>query len=351
MQQEVSSAVHLLEDHPKLRRVMLAGHHARLHTEEAVRELLAHTAALRSEHPRQAGEWAMLAWQAATHLRTAAAPGLQAISLAEEGNAGRLLGQWSRAEMRFARALELVEGSPPGLAAMEVHLLLASLAIQREQWARALASLEVAQPVADGLADSGARTRVLFKRAFVERGLKRYREAVAADLAAWRIAGPERPVEQLRALHNVTVTYADGGWPEAAREIQAGIAPWYNEAPHHLQAEGLWLRGRIACGLGSWDEGAEHLHAARCMLETRGYYWELAEILCDEAEAYLRIGRLTEVLELAPVAEAAHRAIGLEHRARRAASLLRAAAGGRALLALTTLRRHLREQRAGRRLA
>lgn len=344
----MTKAIRLLEGHPAGRQAIIAGNHPGLHSEGAVREILDRARSYRSELPVEASRWAMLAWSAALRVQTPAGPELQALALAEDGNARRLLGQWDRAEDRFRRAEELLADRPDTPAALEISLLISSLAIQREQWPRALAALDKSARLAQALGDDGALCRSLLKRGIALSELGEYAQAIEACLEARTVAGPSRPVERLRALHNAAVIYVDGGWYEAALAVHRGIERYYADAPPHLQAQGVWLRGRIDCGLDRWIEGAQRFAVARELLAAGSYHWELSELLCDEAEAYLRIGRVGEVLALAGVAAAAYRAMGLAGRARRAASLFRAAAGGMgAIAALAAARRMLRAQRSG----
>lgn len=326
---------------------MLARQQASLHTPGAVREMLGRARQLRREDPSRGCQWAGLAWSAALRVRGQDSRVLQALALAEKGNCWRLLGQWHRSENHFRMAATVLEAHPDSPAALEIHLLAASLQIQRERWVHAFGSLSQATRIATETGDLDAQARCLLKRGIACKELGEWDEAVRLSLEAWRVArdaGSE--IGRLQALHNVGATYTDGGWYREALTYSEVLKRYYPESGVHLWARGLWVRGRIECGLDRWGTGLEYLQQARRMLGS--YSWDLAELLCDEATARLRLGQLREVVPLAGIAEAAYRAMGLPAKARQAASHYRAAATGQ-LAAIELARDLLRATRSGRR--
>lgn len=341
-----TEAVTLLRDHPRARRVMIADQYRRLHTDEAARGLLAEARGYRSARPDRAREWARLAWHSACRLTGDNGRGLQALALAEDGNACRLLGLWRRAGDRLGLAEDRVAVEPESEAALEVRLLVASYAIQAEQWMRALDALADATRLANAHQDRDALYRATLKRGIAAKEMGRYADAVDLCREARRIAGPEQWHQRLVALHNGVTALVDAGMYGDAAETLRVMAPQYQRAPQPAKARRLWLEGRIAGGLGRWGEACRALREARLGMVEGAHYWEAAELVADEAEALFHEGRLGEVFALAEASLGMFESMGLERQAERAAQRLRLAAAGM-VGAITSFRRLLRQQRAG----
>ena len=332
-----------LATHPQERRVIMIREGRRYRGIEAAAGLLAKARGHRVDRPDRASRWAALAWLAAEGLPGVEGARLRALAAAEDGNAQRLCGHWRSAESRFALAhSQLGTGMEP--ERLEVQLLEASLATQREQWIRVWTLLQSATETARRLGDSGALYRALSKRGIACTDTGHYVEAVRLFVEAVEVA-EDRPALRLEALHNAVAVYAEAGWPRDGMERYQRIAPYYSTLGPLWQGRAAWLRGRLEGQLGRHDESAASLRAARETIAEHRRYWELAEILCDEAEAMISAGQVEGVAELAGVARQAFEAVGLGRRAARAAGLMRSAAAMGGFRAIATVRGLLRDRR------
>lgn len=337
-----SAQAHELAVHPQPRRVMLVRQRRVYATPERAESLLAEARRHRLDRPDRASRWAGLAWMAAERVGGVEGLRLQALAAAEDGNARRLLGQWRRAESLYRLAWSRLPERGGG-EELEILLLEASLAIQRETWARAWDLLHRATRLAEARGDPDGLFRARTKCGLASKEAGRYVQALEYLRDARDVA--PTPGERVHALHNGVVVYADAGWWRDGLAYSEVLGPYYQALGPLWSARGDWLRGRLAGQAGRWELAADCLRRARVAIEAHCRYWETAEVLCDEAEASLRAGRVEEVGELAYIAAEAFRAIGLERRARRAAGLLRVAGTVEGARALVVLRGMLRARR------
>lgn len=311
-----------------------------LHSTVAAESYLAQARRYRVERPDRASRWASYAWIAAEGLAGPDGQGLRALAAAEDANARRLLGDWPAAESKIRLAHSQLR---PGMDAqrLEVSLLEASLAIDREQWVRAWDRLQWSTDMARQRGDPEALYRAMSKRGIACTTVGRYSEAMTLFCTARQVAGHRYDL-RLEALHNLLGVYAAAGWPRDGLRFLEVIEPLYADAPAILVGRRWWLEGRLLCQAGQPLDGAARLRDARQVIAEHHRYAELAEVVCDEAEAWLQAGEPGETMELARVAEKAFAAVGLARQASRAAGLLRCAgvmAGGLAISAVRTLLR------------
>lgn len=340
----MGASAHELAVHPQARRIILVRERRVYATTERAEGLLAEARRHRLDRPERATRWASLAWMAGERVGGPEGAQVMALAAAEDANARRLLGQWRRAESLFRLAWSQLP-TRGGPAELEILLLESSLAIQREQWVRAWDDLQRATELATALGDLAAMYRALSKRAIACKETGGYVEALEL-LRDARDMAPDG-AERIRSLHNAVVVYCDAGWWRDGLRHSDSLQPHYAMLGSLWRARGDWLRGRLLGGADDWDRAARRLTRARMEIATHSRYWETAEVLCDEAEALLRAGRVERVRGLADVAVVAFQAIGLEGRADRAAGLLRVAGTAEGARAMLVLRQMLRARRIG----
>lgn len=334
-----TAAVEALAPHPYQRRTLLVRNQRRFATPDCVFELLSEARRHRIDGPDRARRWAHLAWIAAERSPWEGRRRLQALAAAELGNALRLLGDWPSSIAHFRLAQSLAVGCPA--EQMEVDILHASLLIQQERWVECWDRLQRASDAAGD--DQGARYRIASKRGIAAKECGRFLDALELFREARELAG--EPAERLAAMHNAVTVYADAGWWADGLDLYRRMEPHHPTMGELWCGRAGWLHGRLLHQAGDADAAARELQRARETVERYCRYWDLAEIVCDEADAWLAAGRPEEVVELAVVAETAFRAVGLEKRAARAAGLLRAAGVVEGARAVLVVREMLRARR------
>lgn len=340
-----SPAVAALIEHPEGRRALVARNHPDFATAQAALDLVQQARVHRVRRPDRASRWAMLALEAAARVKGQMGARITALACVEDGNARRLLGEWELSEERFAAAHQALAGLEEGGELLELRIVEASLAIQREEWIRAWDLLQAATVQAERCGDRSAMYRATIKRGIACKERRHYEVAVDLFLAARELAGDERHVRRMECMHNILATYADAGWLEEGLALWGAMEPHYRalEDPH-LETRGRWVWGRLLRSLHP-GAAAPVLQRVRADLIAENHAWETAEALCDEATAWIAAGEPLRVLELVTVAQAAFGALGLEKRAARAAGLFRLAANLGTVRAICQVRELMRARR------
>lgn len=227
---------------------------------------------------------------------------LRARAWAHLGNARRIAFDLAGAEEALARAERLAEsGSGDPLEEARILDFRASLLSDQGRFEAASELLDVVVDIYADLREAHRRGRALISKGVIlghagwpEEALRLLREGLsfldwereprlvlmARHNVAWFLNDCKRSDEAFRYLERFRHTY---------REL---AAPW---ATSRL----LWLSGRIAEGLGRFEEAGEALREARQRFLDEGQGYDASLVTLDLAHLYLQQGRTAEVTRLA----------------------------------------------------
>ncbi|RPH56928.1 hypothetical protein EHM82_02400 [bacterium] len=258
-------------------------------------------------HPAAAIELAGLGLELAGrldsgHYGASVVQDLRARAWAYLGNARRIAFDLAGAEEALARAKRLAEsGSGDPLEEARILDFRASLLSDQGRFEAAAELLDVVIDIYTELREAHRRGRALISKGVIighagwpEEALRLLREGLsfldwereprlvlmARHNLAWFLNECKRSAEACRYLERFRHTY---------REI---AAPW---ATIRL----LWLSGRIAGGLGRFEEAGDALREARQRFLEEGQGYDASLVTLDLAHLYLQQGRTAEVKRLA----------------------------------------------------
>jgi tetratricopeptide (TPR) repeat protein len=259
------------------------------------------------EQPAQAVELAGLAVRIAEQLD----PGFYGRSLVQDlrtrawahlGNARRLASDFPGAEQALTIAESHLEGgSTDPLEEARVLDFKASLLSDRGWFEEAADLIEVIIEIYGEIRDSHRQGRAQISKGVFLGYAGRAEEAVeliSAGLA--RIDRDQGPRLVLMAHHNLAWFLNDCGRSAEAIDLLESFRTTYHEfqdpwTRHRL----VWLEGRIAFGLGQYQEAEAGLGRARKGFLAQGLGYEASMVTLDLASLYLHQGRTAEVKSLA----------------------------------------------------
>jgi tetratricopeptide (TPR) repeat protein len=219
---------------------------------------------------------------------------VQGFATAHASNALRVVGELRQAETLLERAKELWRaGSDPDEVLDPGRLLDLEASLRRDQrrFEEALALLDEAFKV------GRCPERYLVKKGFTLEVMGEYDRAVEALLTAKPLVerqGDDRLIYMLR--FNLAVNFSHLGlYEEASRLIQQvrDLAADLGDEVFLIRV--IWLEGRIAAGVGRFEEGRRLLEQARREFAVRKMGYDVAFALLEETVLLLEDGRMAEV--------------------------------------------------------
>lgn len=228
-------------------------------------------------------------------------PVLESYATAAVGNARRVGNDFDGADADFTQAREQ-EGYGPGAAWAPLDParrldLEASLRCDQERWEEALALLDEALKVNS----PNARGRILLKKATTFGKMGEASQALAAlDIAVPWVDPTSEPrqacILQFNRIDNLGLL---GRWEDAAKLLPA-VRSLVVELGYDLDLVRLtWLEARICAGRGESEKALQLFEQARRGFAARNLAIDLALVVLDLANLYLREGQMAAVKRLA----------------------------------------------------
>ena len=253
---------------------------------------------------------------------------LQALALAERGNARRVADDLLGAETDLARALERAgqgTGDPRLLA--RLLDLTASLRTDQRQFDEAGQLLDWVYTLHLDLGESHEAGRALISKSNAAAYSLDLRAAVRLLGDGLALIDAERdPKLVLAAVHNLLTHLVDSGQvAEARRVLQESRALYSLHGGLTEQLKGRWLEGRIALGLQDPGEAERSFQEVRSGFAEAGLPYDLALASLDLAALWLEQGRTREIRTLLDETVAVFQARGIRREAIAALLMLREA--------------------------
>lgn len=251
---------------------------------------------------------------------------LQARAWAEMANAYRIIGDLSQADRMMTRAVDCRSrgtGDPRLLARLSD--LAASLACAQRRFDQAFRLLDIGYSIYLKLGDRHSAGRVL-----IARGL--YAGYTGDPLEGIRylvhglntIDRAKEPKLAFQALHNIVLLRVELGEYEEARRSLQQMRPLYARFNDDLDDIKLrWVEGKIAAGLGEFEEAEEAFAESRDRLDRAGLGYRAALVSLDLVSVWLQQGRTAEIRQLVAELLVTFRAVGVEREALAGVLLLR----------------------------
>jgi tetratricopeptide (TPR) repeat protein len=227
---------------------------------------------------------------------------LRARAWSHIGNALRIQSALPAAETAFAQGVRHLELGTGDLLELAIFLdLQASLRRSQRRFAEALELLRRAVGLFSRLGDPHRAGRSLINLSLALLYSGRAEESVPALQRAMKLIEPElEPRLLLSARHNLIAALTDlGHFLEAQRAYREAL-PLYRAFPDaRTRNRRVWLKGRIARGLGQVEEAEALFLAAREGFLAEGIPYETALVALDLALIYAERGRTAELKRLA----------------------------------------------------
>ncbi len=228
--------------------------------------------------------------------------GLQGYAFAFLGNARRVQGNHPSAEEAFAQFEQLWSGgSPAGHCLLDGARpldLKASLRRHQGSFDEALdlhaRALAMANP-----ADHGS---FLLNKAKTLEEMARYEEAIETLKQAEPLlgGGPRESRHWFALRCNLTVNLCHLGRFDEAEAFLPEVRQLVDRSGNRLDKLRVrWLEGRVAAGMGRWDEALAALSQVRAEFTSRGIAFDTALVNLELAVVHLELGRIGEVKTLA----------------------------------------------------
>lgn len=225
-----------------------------------------------------------------------------ALAWAASGNAERVACDPFTADRHLRTAVELIErGSGDPLARADILSLLGSLRIAQSRYREAIRGLEEAARLYRGQADVSGEARTLVKMGMAASSADEPQAAARFfEQALGILPGDDHHRLRLFAVLGLALAQTDAGQPASAHEI---LQAFESELDEHLddfasRQRVLWLRGRIAAGLGESERAERYLDILRSEYLDREMFYYYAAATLDLAALYLEQGRNREVREV-----------------------------------------------------
>jgi tetratricopeptide (TPR) repeat protein len=300
-------------------------------TPDVCETLMGRSFALRFTDPGAMLRLAELAAQSAEELDTEvygaeSTADLQARAWAEVANAHRVIGDLPQADRMMTRAVDC-RSRGTGDARLLAHLshLAAALACAQRRFDQAFRLLDIGYSIYIKLGDRHSAGRVL-----IARGL--YAGYTGDPLEGIRylvhgldiIDRAQEPKLAFQALHNILLLRIELGEYEEARRSLQQMRPLYTRFNDELDDIKLrWVEGKIAAGLGEFEEAEEAFAESRDRLDRAGLGYRAALVSLDLVSVWLQQGRTGEIRQLVAELLVTFRAVGVEREALAGVLLLR----------------------------
>ena len=227
---------------------------------------------------------------------------LQARCWAAVGNARRIAADLRGADQAFAAARELLcAGSRDRLERAHLLSLEASLRRAQRRFADADSLLRRAIAIYRHAGERHLLGESILKRAFVlkERGEPEPAIALLQE-ADGLIDRRQDPRLELCARHNLADWLTEAGRFLEAQGVLARSRQLYGRFPDRpTQLRRLWVEGKVAAGLGRWEEAADRFAEVRDGFAAERLPYDAALAALDLGVAWARLGRTAEVRALA----------------------------------------------------
>lgn len=219
---------------------------------------------------------------------------LKARAWAALGNARRVAGELTSADLAFQRAQTFLAGSAatgrPRVRA-EVLDLLASLRREQGRFEESLAALNEAEALYRKEGDRHRVGRVMLNRGKTLEEQGRLEEVVELLECAPSLLDPENEADLIAyARHNLVCCLVQMGRFEEARKSFQGLPegyPW--PEPHQVRLR--WLEGQIAAGLHEWEHAETLFREVRAWFEAHELGFDAALVSLDLGALYAELGR------------------------------------------------------------
>jgi tetratricopeptide (TPR) repeat protein len=270
------------------------------------------------------------------------------------GNARRIAADLRGADRAFAAARELLQaGTRDRLERARLFALEASLRRAERRLDEADALLRRAIAIYRQAGERHLQGEAILAQALVRRETGEPEPAIALLQQADRLIDPRRnPRLELCLRHNLAHWLTEAGRYLEARAVIARSRDLYERFPDRpSQLRRLWVEGKVAAGLGLWDEAAGLFERVRDGFAAEPLPYDAALAGLDLAVAWSRLGRTAEVRALAAEVLPLFRARELQRETLAALLVLEhaAAAEGASLTLLEEATARLRAQAGGSR--
>jgi tetratricopeptide (TPR) repeat protein len=284
--------------------------------------------------PARPGEVHELAETAtAVLLRTPEVPGLYDLLVrarAYQANALRALGRLTEAAeaLQGARTLMRTQGATDPLVFAEVDWIEGALHKDRRHFPAAEELLVRAASFYSLAGEKGQSAEPLLTLGLLYYDTGETRKAIGVTETAAVLLSPEQnPRSYLCARHNLTLFLTEVGEYAAAAEALSDDEDLYRQfSDHWTRLRQVWLKGKVACGLGRLDEAERAFLGTRQGFLDQGVGYDAALASLDLALVYAKQGRASELKELAIELSTIFEADELHREAMGALVLLRKAA-------------------------
>lgn len=239
-------------------------------------------------------------------LRTPEVPGLYDLLVrarAYQANALRALGKLAEAEerLRGARTLLRTQNATDPLVFAEVDWIEGGLRKDRRQFPEAEELLVRAASLYSLAGENGQSADCLLTLGLLYYDTGKLREAIeVTETAAVLIQQEQNPRSYLCARHNLTLFLTEAGEYAAAAQALADDEDLYRQfSDDWTRLRQIWLKGKVAFGLGRLDEAEQVFLGTRQGFLDQGIGYDAALASLDLAFVYLRQGRTSELKQLA----------------------------------------------------
>jgi tetratricopeptide (TPR) repeat protein len=226
---------------------------------------------------------------------------LQAMALAERGNARRVADDLVHAEADLARALNRAsEGTEsPGLLARLLDLT-ASLRIDQRRFDEALKLLDWVHYLYLEMGERHEAGRALISKSNAASYSLDLQEAIRLlGLGLMLIETERDPHLVLAVVHNLAYHLIDEERVEEARGLMRESRPLYAAYGGQVdQLKARWLEGRIAMRLSDPQEAEQAFQEVRTGFADVGVTYDIALVSLELAEIWLDQGRTREIQDL-----------------------------------------------------
>lgn len=267
------------------------------------------------------------------------------------GNAERATGrlQEARSRFEFARSLVRFEGVTDSLTLAELDWFEGALAMDQRRFRSAehLLNRAIILLLLAGGPPQGARPMLTLGGMYFNRG--DYGKAIEVTrLALGLLPGDQDERFFLSCRHNLSIYLCEEGRYQEAAEALEQDEEMYTHFPEPFtQLRLLWLKGKIASGLGQADAAEQAFLEARNGFLHQGIGYDAAMVSLDLALLFARQGRAGDVLRIAEEMHSIFEAQDVHREAVAALLLFQKAARDRAATVeeLEEIARYLRSAR------